>query len=469
MYSYSLLDLPVELLVFVISFLNARDVAILRQVSKSLHVFTEVPLLWRKFEWPYYHSREEASVIEILKLFGDYVKELSFTNDYILLPMQCCDQMLVYCTNVICLTLLINNPLTKGELKKILQNLKHLKKLEISWSRTRLPAATLSNSNLTELTLQLGSKVFPSIDEYESWIQDYMSTGYTPQYLNIVQNKVNLQWLAFRYLLKWWSYHSMRNQYKPPNGYIAHLKLYCQYQVPLNLSPTLPQFHIQFGLAPSVKVNRFKYYNVLGQGYYSLKLNYCNCTDLNCNCIVISASVDKSTVCFSDAAHHRQAGQHEVIKIKDSFDISNYVIDVSVSNIYSMLDKGLDQLHYVIPNLKELDLSYYDICVDKMKGFQTVAKNCCNLVGLNLINTHAELLDLAVFWEILSGLKLIRLSIEYCLITSADSNIQLKMVNLYSTLAALEIGFSICSECENSSSEDLLYLSNFSSLKGTPS
>ena len=465
MYFSSILELPTELLVFIISFLSARDVTKLRYVSKSLRVFTEVPSLWRKFVWPCYHNREEASVINILKLCGNHIRRLSFTNDHILLPQLYCDLMSVYCANVINLTLLTKVPLTEIELKKILRNLKHLKKLEISWSGTNYPAKLLKSSNLIELTLHLGRTVFPSIDDYESWIEDYISTGYTPQFVNFVQSKVNLQWFVFRYLLLWWSARSVRDQYRPPPGYTAHLKLYSQYKVPFNLSPTLPQFHIQFGLTPSVKVNRFKYYDMLGQSYYNLKLNCCSCNDHSCNCIVVSASVDDSIISYFDTACYRQADRHGVIKIMDTFDLSDYSVDVSVNVVNSILNKGLEQLSFLIPNLQKLDLSHYDFSIDNMKGLRAVAKNCCNLIGLNLANMHAVSLDLMTFWEILSGMKLTHLSMEYCLVTLADIDMQRKMVNLYATLQAVEAGFSICEVCESLSSKDLICLSHFLSLQ----
>jgi len=60
---------------------------------------------------------------------------------------------------------------------------------------------------------------------------------------------------------------------------------------------------------------------------------------------------------------------------------------------------------------------------------------------------------------------LTQLSIEYCLITSDNVDVQHKIVNLYKTLQAIEIGFSICKVCESLTNKDLLCLSYFSSLR----
>ena len=150
---------------------------------------------------------------------------------------------------------------------------------------------------------------------------------------------------------------------------------------------------------------------------------------------------------------------------EDTFDIADCVVDVSVSDMNRLLTKDLEQLSFLMPNLQKLDLSQNDFSIDNMKGILAIGTNCRNLKRLNLTNMHAESLDLMKFWEIISGMKLTQLSIEYCVITSANIDIQHKMVNLYATLQAMEIGFSICEVCESLSSKDLLSLSHFSSLQ----
>ena len=47
--------------------------------------------------WPYYDSREECSVKEVLKVCGQYIKVLSFPNSRISLILL---EMLQYCSNV---------------------------------------------------------------------------------------------------------------------------------------------------------------------------------------------------------------------------------------------------------------------------------------------------------------------------------------------------------------------------------
>jgi len=75
--SVSILSLPVELLVIIVSFLPAaRDKARLRYVSHKLRAVSETPSLWSDFVWPLYDRREERSVMNVLRDFGDYIKQL---------------------------------------------------------------------------------------------------------------------------------------------------------------------------------------------------------------------------------------------------------------------------------------------------------------------------------------------------------------------------------------------------------
>ena len=81
--SRNLLSLPVELLVYIISFLpTIRDKVKLRHVSRRLRLVSETPSLWSDFVWPLYDWQEEHSVMNVLKACGNYIKHLIFP-DYV--------------------------------------------------------------------------------------------------------------------------------------------------------------------------------------------------------------------------------------------------------------------------------------------------------------------------------------------------------------------------------------------------
>jgi len=117
---HNILDFPTELLLYIISFLNSCHIVKLRFVSKIFCVLTDVPLLWRKFEWPHFHKCEEISISNILKEHGIHIQQLSFTNDDHMPSKLYCDLMLRTCMNVINLTLLTQVPVTKCNFEKIL-------------------------------------------------------------------------------------------------------------------------------------------------------------------------------------------------------------------------------------------------------------------------------------------------------------------------------------------------------------
>ena len=88
-------------------------------------------------------------------------------------------------------------------------------------------------------------------DLFSIWINDYISTGYTPQYVNSVLHD---NWVRATQVIQWWSRHSTQAQYRPPDKYTAHFKFYISCcRVGYKHSPPA-QLHIQFGLTPSLKL-----------------------------------------------------------------------------------------------------------------------------------------------------------------------------------------------------------------------
>ena len=81
--SVNMLSLPVEVLVYIISFLpTAHDIVKLQYVSKRLRDICETPSLWNNFVWPLYGRREERAVINVLKTCGQHIKIFNFP-DYV--------------------------------------------------------------------------------------------------------------------------------------------------------------------------------------------------------------------------------------------------------------------------------------------------------------------------------------------------------------------------------------------------
>ena len=75
----TLLSLPTEMLVKIISLLKTRDRVKLRYVSKKIRHIGATPSFWRDFAvWPDCISREERCLHNVMKSYGVHVRQLSF-------------------------------------------------------------------------------------------------------------------------------------------------------------------------------------------------------------------------------------------------------------------------------------------------------------------------------------------------------------------------------------------------------
>jgi len=200
---------------------------------------------------------------------------------------------------------------------------------------------------------------------------------------------------------------------------------------------------------------------MFGQADFVLNTNFCSCSELGeCHCVVVNASLHEVILRYHGVAHYVNFANKLLTDAGYGFD------GVSVSEMSLMLKQDLEQLSCMIPNLQKLDLSQYQLCSNNVRGLRSIVHNCRNLVGLNLTNTHSQSLNPMVLWEILCSTSLTHISIEYCLVMCANADRQQKkMVNLYqnfSTVQAIEIGFSMCEVCNSLS--DFLFFSHFPSL-----
>ena len=204
-------------------------------------------------------------------------------------------------------------------------------------------------------------------------------------------------------------------------------------------------------------------YNVLGQNCYTLKLNHCSCT-YSCKCAVAYAKIDETAICYYNADHRSRLYRNCRV---DQYGVLEAVNDsrVCADDIKRLLDKDLEQLSSLLPNLQSLDLTYCDLSTENIRGLRAVANSCLNLRGLKLKEEHASSLNPNALWQILSSMKLTYLHVERCLIPSSFDSIKQDMGSLFVTLQAITIVATNCKVCDNSSNKDLLIcLSHFSSL-----
>ena len=153
-----ILSLPVELIVYILSFLpTARDKAQLRCVSRKMQVVSETPSLWSEFVWPLYDHREKCTVMNTLKACGEYIKRLVFP-DHVTPPVLL--EMLSCCKKVTQLSLPPETTLDSEELRITVQHMEHLEKLEVQLSTDIKPLLLIGGlkENNTIRCVLCGSK-----------------------------------------------------------------------------------------------------------------------------------------------------------------------------------------------------------------------------------------------------------------------------------------------------------------------
>ena len=120
----------------------------------------ETPSLWKEFVWPYYDSREECSVKEVLKVCGQHIKVLSFPNSRVPSTLV---EMLQHCSNVQHLSL-PSTKLDPEQLRNTVQYMRCLQtiELEVDW-HTDIEQLILNTGQLMELTIIFDSGFFAEL------------------------------------------------------------------------------------------------------------------------------------------------------------------------------------------------------------------------------------------------------------------------------------------------------------------
>ena len=416
----SILSLPVELLVYVISLLpTTRDKVKLRYVSRALRTVSETPSLWSEFVWPLYQCREERSVIKVLKACGDYIKRLVFP-DHVTPPKLF--QMLIHCDNVTQLSLPPRTKLDSEDLRVAVQHMEGLEKLEVQLSTDIQPL--LQIGGLKTLTVYVP-------EGYHSlcapWVQKWMKNEFIPCNLNLIKEKVFRNVVEVQFIesiLRW--------NFTPLKDYTSCFKLYYDVRTPpLNLFPLLPEFQIEFGevaILPYVKLSSF--------GFLGLPWDTFSLVDCVCDGRPVYAMVSGSC------------------NVQDIFSNNNVVLNKVVDNLVfvtefdfacssSIKSEHLEQLAVSCPSLQRLNLDNSKRCLANLQGLRTIAQLCHDLCGLSLRSISASGVESHLeFWEILAGINLTHLVIEACFIfypwTESDPSYSQQLISLFQRCCSLQ-------------------------------
>ena len=454
--SIHFLSLPVELLVYIISFLpTVRDKVKLRYVSPRLRVVSETPSLWREFVWPFYHRREERSVMSVLKDCGEYIKHLVFPDH---VKASALIKMINYCNNVSQLSLAPGTKLDSKQLGIAAQSMEYLEKLEVQLSTDIKPL--LQISKLSELTVHI--KVVPRLQIQTfsvSCVQEWVAKGFVPCNLKIVVHEFVDQ-LRKSFIESWMQWNSTISV-----SHIACLKLYDKFRSVLNLSPVFPIVQLEFGQTatlPFVKVSNF---GVLG---------------FERDIVLLTDSIYNNKTTFKAEIVVAEEFNHVVLNDISNRDVTslNFVTDFDFSLCTFLHSGHLEQLAIACPNLQHLNLIGNSECLRSLKGLNKIAQNCSDIRGLNLLYISLdEVEDHILLWDILCDMKkLTFLAVEVCLFgTGVITNILLDVHTIctlfskFTSLHGLEIFTrSPCMECLRGELDQRwvwVFLSKFPSLR----
>jgi len=409
--SVNILSLPVEILVHIASFLPTRDKVKLRYVSRTLRVVSEIPSLWSEFVWPLYDRREERSVMNVLKTFGDNINRLVFPDHVTPSKLM---KMISHCSNVTQLSLPSETKLDSEQLKNAVQRMNHLEKLEVRLKSNVKPL--LQVDGLKELTIHLPAYCFMLC---HAVAREWVSHGFNPCSFNICIELFYTQ-LGRNFMRSWSQWNSSL-----PVGSKAYFTLFQKYKTPLDLFPILPVIQLEFGdtaALPFVKPSSF--------GLLGLERDLLVLTNSPMACKAEVASPSISSI-FDDDMVNKTIGN------------LSFVTEFDFSTSDTLYSGHLEQLAMACPNLQRLNLQNNYECLSRLRGLQTIGECCQGLCGLNLFCIPAEEIESLVrLWEILSNMKkLSHLAVESCVFqdfTENNSESIQYLVSLFQKCAKLQ-------------------------------
>ena len=438
--SFNILSLPVELLVYIVSFLPMiRDKVKLRHVSQRLRVVSETPTLWDEFIWPLFDPREEYSVMNVLKACGKYVKRMVFP-DHVTPPTLF--DMLSHCSKVTQLSLPVGTELDSEQLRIAVQHMENLEKLEMQLSTDINPL--LHIDGLKELTIHVAEQHHSSCYQ---WVEEWMKKGFVPCHLNLIADfdyKVERAFLQS--LLQW--------NFTPLEGYISYFKHYKNFRSPLNLYPPIPDYQLVFGqttLLPFVKPSSFGIF---------LDWDMAALTDCIC---------DGKVVCKADTGVYNF---FQNVVLNNVVDNLYCVTEFNLAYMDTLQSGNLEQVAIACPNLQRLNLQGNYDCLRPLRGLRMIANHCHDLCGLNVKCISVTDMESQLgLWEILSNMRLTHLVTDICVLRSNSDEVYEQLISLFqkcSTLQALQFdsfyeeeSCDVCASCEIK----WLLLSHFPSLK----
>jgi len=438
---YTLVNFPVELLVWIISFVSTRDRVNLRYVSQRIRVAVEVPSLWREFVWPNYDFREENAIKSVLETCGRHMKILSFPNH--LMPIESLHQ----CVNVLRLSMPSVN-LSLSQMRMILQSMKKLQYLDILWGsksyiKCLLMMIGYPGCSINELTIRERVKIPFNQDEIHFLLNEWALLKLVPHTINIV----TCFYFEVKEAIGQWSCCGIPVSI----GRIGHLKVYGSFTAKLTPIPPLLQYQI-FG----PHYVHFLFVNARNYGLFGLDGD---------QVLLANRTVDNGDVIYAGVMRKRFFGKFGIYGNPLNVHGIKFMTHFSAPRCGDFCSGHLEQLAIACPNLQQLSLQKNVNCLKNLQGLRAIANGCKELKGLNIMEISVNEVESSVqLWEIFVTLQLTYLCIDLCcLLCYDDEQTKRIIIALHQKclkMRSLDVYNIVpCSKCFNNSQS--LQLSNF--------
>ena len=420
-----LVELPIELLVYIFSLLpTSRDIVRLRYVSRKIRSISETSTLWKNFLWPWYDSREERSVNEVLKACGAHIKRLTFPGNFSAgMAPSTAMAFLQHCCNVTEITL--DTCLNGDEVQKVVK-MKFLQKLEICLIEpVPIEPIVVACSKLEELVLkcELSSYDHDILCCLDMWV----NAGFKPPNLSVVNRGLEAINIIMS-IQRWLQWNS-----QIPAGHTARFKLFCFDNLDdWNSSITFPEFQLEFGKNATYPLIEPRNFGLFGFGDDLLLLT---------NSTTNGKVIHQLKKPYIQSEEYSLATSH-LCNVTNL----NFVTDFEASYC-GLLSGHLEQLSIACPNLERLNLAFNKSCLESLKGLRSIVNQCHNLQGLKLDGIHVTgIQNCLQFWELLSEIKMLNcLTVKTCTIEHFGKNDTcaqhsfLKLVQKFAYLEYLEL------------------------------
>ena len=443
----SLVNLPTELLVIILSYLSIQDIISMQFVSQRFKKISEIPLLWKKFIWPDYEPRHVCRVSKVLKAHGEHVRQIFFPAH--LTPANVLE-MLHCCPKVAHLSLPRNTQLSLDHLEEIVDTMTHLEQLDVFTNIIEGKSMEFYFFKLFEVTSsvkKLNLKIdwfIGNISETLCILEELLMNGDPlPSVINLLMYEDDV--IRSIGILERW--HASIFRIAP-----LEIGLYDIARVPMDLYPSIPIRKFRFDPAGTPSLIKLSDHGILGldEDIFSL------------------SDYDRYGKVRLSVNLHWYAGNLHCIS--NLYSVSN--VDFVGVNIYP---GHLEQLAIACPNLERLYLGKVQNCLQSLQGLHAIVDTCQNLQGLNLVGIPVSSVEsYLLLWELLSSIKkLTHLAIDLCMLiqsSNCDSTDKEKFIGMLRncvSLKALEIIEKFdckCKGCQNVHSVNDLLFSHFPSL-----